>query len=202
MNNVISQEQFNKQVAENLVKYRKHNNLTQLALAEKLNYSDKSVSKWESGESLPDVYVLNAIASIYGITLNDLIFPSKKIKAPTNKANKFFIPTLSCCIVWLVALIAFFVLKAVLPSANKLWICFIIAIPASAIVELVFACVYKNRIFQFTSICCIVWTTVLCLHLALYNVVEHITLLYLVAIPFQIMVILWYVYRTVSKKKV
>ena len=36
-------------LAENLVKYRKHFNLTQAELAEKLNYSDKAVSKWERG---------------------------------------------------------------------------------------------------------------------------------------------------------
>ncbi len=201
MDNVTSQEQFNKQVAENLVKYRKHNNLTQLALAEKLNYSDKSVSKWESGECLPDIFVLNSIAKIYGITVNDLISPSAKIKAPTNTANRFFVPTLSCCIVWLVALIAFFVLKAVFPSATKLWMCFIFAIPITAIVELVFACIYKMQFMQIFSISCIIWTTVLSLHLALNDIMSQIILLYLVAIPLQILFILWYIYLGIIKKR-
>ena len=75
------QEEFNKLVGENLAKYRKFNNYTQIALAEKINYSDKAVSKWEKGECLPDVYVLKQLADLYGVTVNDLITPNKKPKA-------------------------------------------------------------------------------------------------------------------------
>ena len=45
-------------VARDLADCRRAAGLTQLQLAEKLNYSDKAVSKWERGESLPDVAVL------------------------------------------------------------------------------------------------------------------------------------------------
>ena len=45
-------------VSKNLSDLRKRNGLTQAELAEKLNYSDKAVSKWEKGESLPGVEVL------------------------------------------------------------------------------------------------------------------------------------------------
>ena len=52
-------------VASNLVKYRKEANLIQSQLAEKINYTDKAISKWERGESLPDIYVLKMLADIY-----------------------------------------------------------------------------------------------------------------------------------------
>ena len=55
---MINEEQFKALVAKNLANYRKINNLTQLDLAEKLSYSDKAISKWERGESLPDLYTL------------------------------------------------------------------------------------------------------------------------------------------------
>ena len=67
-----NEELFKQIIAKNLTKYRKINNLTQLDLAEKLSYSDKAISKWERGESLPDVYTLSILAEFYGITLNDL----------------------------------------------------------------------------------------------------------------------------------
>ena len=92
---ITLQEEFNKTVADNLILYRKNSGLTQLALAEKLNYSDKAVSKWERGENLPDVYVLKQIADLYGVTVNDLITPRKKVKQPVKKMNALFIPLLS-----------------------------------------------------------------------------------------------------------
>ena len=60
-------------VASNLVKYRKEANLTQSQLAEKINYTDKAISKWERGESSPDTDNLIALASLYNITLDDLL---------------------------------------------------------------------------------------------------------------------------------
>ena len=54
--------------AQNLISLRKQMKLTQIELAEKLNYSDKAVSKWERGESIPDVTVLMDIAKTFGVT--------------------------------------------------------------------------------------------------------------------------------------
>ncbi len=197
----VSQEEFNKQVAQNLIKYRKFNNLTQVALAEKLNYSDKAVSKWESGECLPDVYVLQNIAEIYGVTVNDLLSKKATPKMHFSKVNRFFVPTLSCAIVWLVALLAFFIVNVAFPNLNKTWLTFIIAIPVTFIVKLVFDCIYRNLIMQFISISAIIWTTVLTLHLALYQIVDQIALLYFVAIAIEVLAILWYVYRLIIKNK-
>ena len=56
---MLNENELKKIVTENLIYYRKINKLTQLQLAEKLNYSDKAISKWERGESLPDLYILS-----------------------------------------------------------------------------------------------------------------------------------------------
>ena len=60
-------------IAKNIVSLRKANHLTQTELADKLNYSDKAVSKWERGDSLPDVIVLKQIADLFGVTLDYLV---------------------------------------------------------------------------------------------------------------------------------
>ena len=60
-------------IARRIAFYRRQAGHTQADLAEKLSYSDKSISKWERGEGVPDIYVLTRIAELYGVTVNDLI---------------------------------------------------------------------------------------------------------------------------------
>ena len=96
--------------AINLIQFRKAMNLTQAELAEKLNYSDKAVSKWERAESLPDIYTIKLIADFFGITVDTLISEPKKerVKPNYNLGKK---RTILCCastaIVWLVAIVFF-----------------------------------------------------------------------------------------------
>ena len=51
---------------------RKEKNLTQQELAEKLNITDRAISKWENGFCLPDVGTMPKLCEILGITINDL----------------------------------------------------------------------------------------------------------------------------------
>lgn len=74
-------EQFKKTVAQNLTALRKENQYTQLQLAELLHYSDKAVSKWERGESLPDIFVLKKIADLYHVSLDDLVMTAEEREA-------------------------------------------------------------------------------------------------------------------------
>ena len=57
--------------AANLSRYRKAMGITQAELAEKINYSDKAVSKWERGESLPDLVVVKTIADLFGVSRSE-----------------------------------------------------------------------------------------------------------------------------------
>ncbi len=196
-----SKEQFNSVVAKNIVKYRKYHNLTQASLAEKLNYSDKAVAKWESGESLPDTYVLYQISQIFGITLNDLLSEKKRAKMPANKVRSIIIPLLADCIVWLVALLAFVTLSAVFENDYRFWLCFITAVPVSFILFLVFSCVFKNQLFQFISITGIIWSTLVALHLYLINVTPVSHYVYFIGIPIQIAFLLFYGYLSIPHIK-
>ena len=69
----MDDEKLKKQIGANIVSYRKRYGLTQVGLAEKLNYSDKAVSKWERGESMPDVLTLVQLAELFDVTANDLL---------------------------------------------------------------------------------------------------------------------------------
>ncbi|MDD6251820.1 MAG: helix-turn-helix transcriptional regulator, partial [Oscillospiraceae bacterium] len=65
-------------VAKNITQLRLAKGMTQLELAEILNYSDKAVSKWERGDSIPDITVLTKIADMFGVTLDYLVRPHRE----------------------------------------------------------------------------------------------------------------------------
>lgn len=208
-------------IAKNIARYRKENKLTQAELAEKLNYSDKSISKWERGDGIPDVYVLTVIADLFGVTVNDLVYDMDDLKSRSeisltetlpvdssigndssekNKKPKFrqhlIITLLAIGIVWLVATIAFVILSLALPSENVHWIAFIFALPVSSIVALVFSKLWFGIIPRFISVSTINWTVALsiqlCVSTLLGRSVENLYLIYIASASFEILVILWY----------
>ena len=76
-------------VKENLIRLRREHKLTQLELSEKINYSDKAVSRWETGEVTPDVETLESLASLYGIPITSFFFPvGEKLSKKERKAQK------------------------------------------------------------------------------------------------------------------
>ncbi len=102
--------------ARNLAFYRKASGKTQLELANELNYSDKSVSKWERGEGLPDLEVTAQIAELLGVNVSDLIADKVKRRILITR-NKALITFLSVGLVWLVAAILFFIFQLFLPDS-------------------------------------------------------------------------------------
>ena len=57
-------------IANNITNLRKEKKLTQLEFASELHYSDKTISKWERAESIPDVVVLKQVADFFGLPFN------------------------------------------------------------------------------------------------------------------------------------
>ena len=80
----MDENKFKENIARNITAYRKRINLTQLQLAERLNYSDKAISKWERAEGVPDTVIMLKLCEIFNVTLNDLVADKpKKEKKPT-----------------------------------------------------------------------------------------------------------------------
>ena len=57
----------------NLIQLRKLNHMSQEELAEKIGVSRQTLSKWETGESLPDIEKCKMLAELFGVTLDDLV---------------------------------------------------------------------------------------------------------------------------------
>ena len=64
---------------------RKLKNLTQAQLAEKLNITDRAVSKWENGRSLPDSSIMLELCEMLEITVNDLLSGEVVVMEKYNK---------------------------------------------------------------------------------------------------------------------
>ena len=184
-------------IGENLAYYRKLNNFTQLELGELLNYSDKTISKWERGESLPDIIILHKISTIYGITLNDLV-RTKKVKIKVHRIrSKSLITLMSVGLCWLVATICYALLGILLPELNNTWLSFIYAIPVSMIVLIIFSALWGNNLHLFLSVSVLIWTVPLSIYLSID--VERLWLLFLIIIPLQILTILWFIFKRGQK---
>lgn len=191
---------INKKIGQNITLYRKRAGLTQAELAEKINYSDKSVSKWESGGGAPDIYILIQLAEIFGVSVNDLIADEqpKHVRAKSNLGLHMLIIGLSSGIVWLVATV-FFVLLNMLPDADgAFWTAFIFALPVNSIVFVVFASVWKYKRLSFIAVTLTVWTSLV----AIFCLLEFIVgwngsswVVFLLGIPLQILEILWAFFR-------
>ncbi len=179
--------ELNKIIAHNLCILRKKSGLTQLQLAEKINYSDKAVSKWEKGDCLPSIYVLMTVADFYGVTLQEIVSEDKGVEPKKGKKDiKTMVSLLSWATVWLVATIVFVMLRYISP-VERAWLSFIIAIPASFLVCTIFSLVWKWRLPTAIFSSFFVWTLIMAISLMLSS--SQIWLVYLIGIPLQFIII-------------
>lgn len=188
----MSETNIKNVVAKNIVYYRKKLNMTQLELAEKLDYSDKAISKWERAEAIPDITVLKKLADIFGITVDDLLnqLEGVKPKKPVFYKNRLIITLLSVALVWLLATVSFALGKIFLPEFHYFWLAFIYAIPASFIVLLIFNALWGKFCYTLIISSLLLWSLALTIFISIS--VQNIYLVFIIAIPIQIIFIFWY----------
>ena len=199
---MINEEKIRQTIASNLVHYRKLNNFKQTYVAEKIGYSDKAISKWERGEAVPDIYVLHALAEIYGISVSDLLTEKKLKRLPSSNRNKILVTLLSIGLSWLVATIVFVLLLWIGNGSSWLsrwcYLPFIYAIPVSFIICIVFNKLWGKRKYSFFIVSGLVWSVGLALERTLFDFITWAWLFYIICIPIQVLAIFWYLLR---KKK-
>ena len=207
-------------IGKNIASHRKRFGLTQAGLAEKLNYSDKAVSKWERGESIPDVITLAQLADLFEITVNDLVAdpnvlpegpPGNLEKAMTQvsekalkrKANKNIILGLSSSLVWFVALLSFVILSSFPMLERYSFLLFFYAIPANAIVALSLLSAWHDFRWNKALISIIAWGSLLSIHISLLIFLNfNLWKIYLLGIPGQVAIFLWFrMYRPAKEKE-
>lgn len=181
-------------IANNITELRKAVPLTQAELAEKLNYSDKAVSKWERGESIPDVAVLKSVADLFGVTVDYLLEEVHPLNATAQstprqlKKNRMLIASLSCALTFLIATVAFvsIVLGTELSGA---WLAYVYCLPVCSILLIIFNSIWGRKKLNFFYITCLVWTLLASIYLTIGDF--GYWPIFLIGIPGQIIILLW-----------
>ena len=190
--------------ASNIIKLRTEAGLTQAELGEKLNYSDKTISKWERGEAIPDAYVLTQMAEIFDVTVDYLLSSHDAWESPEQQAARQeeagysvnMIIAISVLGVWTMALTIFVLLWL---FDIILWETFIVALPVSILTYMVLICVFRRRQhLQF-----VIAAFVLSMFILLYFTLpmQKPWQLFLIAIPAEIIVFLSCNIRRRPRKK-
>lgn len=209
-------------LAGNLIRLRKEAGLTQAELAEKLGYSNKSVSKWERGDGCPDVFTLMKIADIYGVTVDEML---RGVTATRSKAEfdpsrdvpqygfKRALLLVSCSALLCMTLIAFFLLMFLIgkgrdDAGNVLvaafsetgynyWVLFVYNLPLDAVACYVFLIAVHRR-SSFIVMSTIWWGLLASIHLSVMQMQPLTALIYAAGAPLQILIVYFNKYLNIG----
>ena len=195
-------ENIRETIGENLAELRKKKGLTQYELAEKFNYSDKAISKWENGSTLPDIETLYQLCEFYDVSLDYLTHKENKGQyvKDSNKVllkNRIAISCLLISIIWMIATIVFVYSLMNHPNTPN-WVAFVWAVPLScALLIWLNKHYFKNKSIFFYTSSIFAWSTIASFFCQFLRYAPWP--IFIVGIPMQISLILWYCIDT-SKK--
>lgn len=196
----MDENQFREVVASNIVYYRKKYSLTQLQLAEHLNYSDKAISKWERGDALPDAYTLQRLADFFGVTLNDFLTIGRKPREPLTIKARILISALSAGLVWLIATALFIILLLINEEYSSFaWKFFIYAIPLSSIILLIFSLLWGNNKLSFLFFSTLSVGVVTSVYLSVFEIFPQAWLLFVALVPIELLGLFAFFLRKIRK---
>ncbi len=184
-------------IAENLIALRKKHNLTQNDLAQKLQYSDNTISRWEHAEITPSIETLEKISEIYDVPLESLL--KENITQTLNKEEKTQIVSRICTallivmVVWLFAIITFVYSQTMF--GKNIWTIFIWAIPVSCLVLFPFN---NKSLYKFVVATILVWSILLSAFLEFYR--YRLWLIFFTGIPIELALIIWSFIKPKKKK--
>lgn len=145
--------------ASNIIKLRTGAGLTQAELGARLNYSDKTISKWERGEAIPDAFVLTQLAAMFDVTVDYLLSSHDAWEAPIEEdeeeeepdtvesnGTSYSVDVIMALVfvsIWTACIVAFVTLWLAVDII--LWQIFAVTLPVSLLVLMILMCVFKKR---------------------------------------------------------
>ena len=186
-------EELRKIIGNNLAELRKRKGLTQLELAEKFNYTDRAVSKWENGDTLPDVEVLYQLCEFYGVTLDYLTHVDnasfvKDDSSELSVSSKISITALAVSFVWVLAVVVFVI--SLIRHTTPLWQAFVWAVPVSALFISFFNRKYfHRRLVSFLAFTFFIWGSITATYLSLLSM--NLWPIFIIGVPIQASLFFW-----------
>lgn len=177
-------------VAKNIAALRIENKMTQLELGNAISYSDKAVSKWERGESVPDAYVLLKLSEIFGCSVDYLLHEhsdGEKLPTPKRRVNHITVSLIPLLGVWTAALLAFIIMYL---AEFTYPLIFQYALVVSLIILTVFNSLWGRKLFGFIIISALVLSIVATVYLLFLSIGHNYWQILLLGIPAQVIVLL------------
>ncbi|CCV64417.1 hypothetical protein BN85408400 [Alteracholeplasma palmae J233] len=185
-------------IAKNITFYRKQLNLTQFELAEKLNYSDKSISKWERADGIPDVATLVDLSKLFGVTLDQLVFKEPR-KNATKKRSRTLLSYFYASIIFAVATLIFGLFTWFNVEYEN-WLLFIWAVVGSSLNLLIFNIVWKRKKEIIFYQIILLWTSALLLFLHLNFNGSYFIFIFAAAVQICMFMLFYIIYKPRHQK--
>lgn len=200
-------EELKNIIAKNIVELRRSQNITQLELAEKLNYTDKAISKWERGESLPDIIILKKIADLFNVSVDYLLSSSHEniekhhICEYKNKNHKLIL-WMTIFLTFLLATLVFAIAKINELSSVWYWLPFVYAVPVSTILGLIFNSIWFKGKNNYLLISLLLWTILASIFLSFLAFGNNLWILFILGVPGEAIILLWSGVRKKAKNDI
>ncbi len=192
-------------IAANLAYLRRRNSLTQQELAQKINYSDNAVSRWERGEATPSIETLEVIATFYDVSISDLLNENLSDRDKPDDKGKLvqniLLVVFSVSVIWTLAAIAFLYAKMtdgpIFFFEKHRWLIFIFSVPVSMIVLYFYNNrLWRNKIVHLVIFTIFWWSLLASFYLLLffrYNL--NFWPIFFIGIPIELAQVLWFFTR-------
>ncbi|MEA4903051.1 helix-turn-helix transcriptional regulator [Desulfitobacterium sp.] len=177
--------------SKNIIYLRKRSQMTQLELGEKLNYSDKAISKWERAEAIPDAYILKQMSELFHVSVDYILTDhsneeeTPETPAPLRYYNHMTIKKITIVGIWTLAILIFTIFWAL---GYREWLIFVYTLPISLIVLLVLNSIWGNRKNNFYIISGLVWSIIAAIYLSFFK--YNLWLLFILGIPSEMIIYL------------
>lgn len=185
-------EELKKIIGKNIQHLRKDRKLTQNEFANELNYTAKAISKWERGESIPEIETLIKIANFFHVTVdylvheNSIIHSNEYLTEDIKNKNKYFTMGLAVSIVWIVAAIIFVYF---MQQTNKfVYQAFMWAVPISLCV-IVYYVKDLSKVIKTIIYSILLWVVLTCIYIQFIE--YNLYLVFIIGIPAQLALFLW-----------
>ena len=190
MGNWKDAEALKRITAKNIIRLRTAHHLTQFELGEKINYSDKAVSRWERGEAVPDAFVLLQLSELFDVSVDELLREPPEgppsLKTPGEyRINYKTIMGISLIGVWTLSLFSFVLLFLV---GRVEWKIFVYTLPISCVVLLVLNSLWGDRKRNLYIISVLIWGVLAAVYVSFLS--KNWWILFLLGVPAQVIVCL------------
>lgn len=183
-------------IGQNIQKLRLKSKMTQFELAEKLNYSDKTISKWERGESSPEPETMLELSKLFNVKIDYFYYAEHQTQYvnPSNKIRvKDLLFTILMSVTFFTVSTAAFLLGCFIDKGNAstFWIAFVYAVPITSIGVCIYFHRLNNRLGMIISSSVTMWSILAAIFLQMMLVHVNFWMIFLIGIPFQAALIIY-----------